>query len=211
VTPLAAAANAPRLRDAAAARQEARRILAERRFHASHPPRPLRPLLDALGRLVAPVGRALSRLASHLPFASGVFWAALVLVVVVFSVVVARSLARRRDRRRLPRLLGSEKDPALAPEALEREAAAAERRGDLALALRLRFRAGVLRLQRTRAVPAAAVLTSRELSRRLHSGEFDRTAQIFDEVVYGGRPAEPADVALSRDDWQQVLRGVRAR
>lgn len=197
--------------DPGSARAEARRILAERRFHESKPPQPLRPLLDALGRLVAPIGRAFARLARHVPIDARVFWTVVAAVVVGVSIVVVRSLARRRDRRLVPSRPGAAPEEArTSPATLEHAANAAEQAGDLELALRLRFRAGVLRLQRARAVPESGILTSRELSRRLHSREFDRAAQVFDEVVYGRRPAQPVDVAMSRDDWQQVLRTAGA-
>ena len=103
------------------------------------------------------------------------------------------------------------RSPADDPAALEREAQAAEGAGELELALRLRFRAGVLRLQRARVVPPSGILTSRELSRRLGSREFDLAAGVFDEVVYGRRPAQPVDVATTREAWQHVLRAVQAR
>jgi hypothetical protein len=214
----AARAAAGDLQSPPGARDEARRILGERRFHASRAPQPLRPVLSAIGRaaerlgqLLRPLWHPFVSLAKAFPGGSTAFWLVLGAIVVAVAAYLFRSLARRRDRRVLAggsRVGATQGDD---PVALERAAERAEGRGELELALRLRFRAGILRLQRARVVPTGGILTSRELSRRLRSREFDLAAGVFDEVVYGRRPAQPVDVATTREAWQQVLRAVQAR
>ena len=81
----------------------------------------------------------------------------------------------------------------------------AEGRGELELALRLRFRAGLVRLARVEAIPQPETLTSRQLVRLLGSEQFRGLARDLDEVVYGGRPASRADVENARTGWPQVL------
>jgi hypothetical protein len=211
------AAAAGDLRTPQGARAEARRILAERRFHRSRPPQPLRPILSAIGRatewvahVLRPVWHPFVSIARNVPGGAPIFWSVLAVAVVTAAAFLFRTAARRRDRRVLAGGERHPRSPADDPAALERAALAAEGSGELELALRLRFRAGVLRLQRARVVPAGGILTSRVLSRQLRSREFDLAAGVFDEVVYGRRPAQPVDVATTREAWQQVLRTVQA-
>jgi hypothetical protein len=186
---------------------------AERRFHRSRPPQPLRPVLSAIGHAAERVAELLRPLWHPFVSLAGVpaFWILLGTVVVAVAAYLFRSLARRRDHRVRAEQGRAGRKAADDPAALERAAQAAEGEGELELALRLRFRAGILRLQGARIVPASGILTSRELSRRLGSREFDLAASVFDEVVYGRRPAQAVDVATTREAWQQVLRAVEAR
>jgi hypothetical protein len=191
--------------DAATARQQAAHILSERRFHRHEVPRPFRGLLDALSRVFEPVVRALGNLFGQ-PL---IGWPLAALVVLVALLVVAQTVRRRGweglhgAAERAPRPV----DPAR----LEREADDAERRGDLERAIRLRFRAGLLRLDRARAIELEASTTSGEVSRRLRSRDFDDVAASFDAVVYGRRPPRGEDVELSRAGWTRVLATVGAR
>lgn len=191
--------------DAATARREAAHILSERRFHRHDVPRPFRGLLDALSRLVEPIVRALGNVFGQ-PL---IGWPLAALVVLAALLLVARTVHRRSweglrgAAERTPRPV----DPAR----LEREADEAERRGDLERAIRLRFRAGLLRLDRAKAIELEASTTSGEVSRRLRSREFDDVAGSFDAVVYGRRPPRGQDVELSRAGWTRVLTAVGAR
>lgn len=184
----------------AAAREEARRILADDRFHEKDLPRPFARPLDWLGdRLEALVG--------HVPGGAAVGWLVLSALVLALALAVALVLARSRAPASLVRdgrpSVSAPPDPAL----LEREADEAERAGELERALRLRFRAGVLRLAERRVVEDPASVTSGELVRRLRSPDFARAAAAFDEVVYGRRAPTADDTRLSRAAWQAVLAG----
>jgi hypothetical protein len=119
-------------------------------------------------------------------------------------------MGRRRAGRQLlagaTRAVGEELDP----RRLEREAAAAERRGDYELALRLLFRAGLLRLHRAEAIEFRESMTTGDVARRLRLPEFDRLGTRFDEIAYGREPALKRDVESTREGWQAVLAEVRA-
>jgi hypothetical protein len=178
----------------------ARAVLAERRFQEAPVPRPFRgllrqiarpldPVLDALGPAAAAVGRAWPLLALGLAALAAVF--------------LARAL-RRPARAGVARAPAGPGQRPQSPEELDRLAEAAERDGRLEAALRLRFRAGLRRLERSRAIPPRPSLLSSEVSRRLRSPAFDRLAATFDEVAYGARPARPDDLAAARAGWQQV-------
>ena len=193
------------------ARQEARRILAERRFNPRPPPRPFRGILRRIGNaLAAPVRAVLRPLGRLLPGFGTLPWYVLAFLVVAGAGVVAFRLAQGRSRPRFSAPGRAGRAP-VSPEELEAEAERAEARGELEMALRLRFRAGLLRLDRVGAVRQRPGLTNAAVSRALRSRTFDALAWDFDEVVYGGRPATAGDVEEARGSWPRVLEEARPR
>jgi hypothetical protein len=191
--------------DAATARQQAAQILSERRFHRHEVPRPFRGLLDALSRVFEPVVQAIDDLFGQ----PAIGWPLAAVVVLAALLLVARAV-RGRARQRLHGF-GERAPRPVDPARLEREADEAERRGDLERAIRLRFRAGLLRLDRAQAIEVEASTTSGEVSRRLRSRDFDDVAASFDAVVYGRRAPRGEDVELSRAGWTRVLATVGVR
>lgn len=192
-------------------RREARIVLAQPRFHGSEVPRPFHRALVWMGEKLAPAGPVFRRLARHVPGGSAVLWLILALLVVGVAAVATVATARWHGLSAPDDRLGADGraarvDPAL----LEREADEAERSGRPADALRLRFRAGLLRLARARVLPARASLTSGEARRSLKLDDFDRLARTHDEVVFGGRQARPEDAVEAREGWQRVLAATRA-
>jgi Domain of unknown function (DUF4129) len=183
------------------AREEARAILAEDRFHETELPRPFAGVLDWLGGRL----RALADLLDPLvPGGDSVLWLLLAAAAALLALAVATQLVRRRapgSRAGGGRTRARRPDPA----ALEREAEDAERAGDLERALRLRFRAGVLRLAERQVLDDPSSATSGSLVRRLGSKPFERAAASFDEVVYGRRAPTVEDVRLAREGWSAVL------
>ena len=193
----------------AQAREEARHILSERRFRGTNVPRPFHGFLSWLERHLHFLARGFDWLAAIVG-GQLVLWTIIAVVVLAAAAFVARQLARRRieaEARGVGRRTRSRgEDPA----ELERLADEAERRGDLEVALRLRFRAGLLRLGRARALPLRPSLRTREARRALRSARFDRLARDFDEVVYGGRSPSAADVEAARTEWPQVVAEARS-
>jgi hypothetical protein len=192
----------------AQAREQAREILSERRFHGTSLPRPFHGILAWLGDRLHFVVRGWDWLAAKLG-GQHVLWALVGAVVLALAAFLAVRLAKRRAEvealgmGRRARARGED------PAELERLADEAERRGDLEVALRLRFRAGLLRLGRARALPLRPSLRTREARRALRSARFDRLARDFDEVVYGGRSPREADVETARSEWPQVVAEAR--
>jgi len=188
--------------DPAQAREEAQRILAERHFHETELPRPLRGALDWIGERLQPIGDLVDRL---LPGGDNVVWLVLAAIVLFLAIVFATRLVRLRgpgaDRGRADARGVGTFDAAQ----LEREADAAELAGDLERALRLRFRAGVLRLMERRQLDDATSSTTGALVRRFPSDAFAAGARSFDEVVYGRREPTPDDARRVREGWQAVL------
>ena len=184
------------------AREEAQRILAERRFRETELPRPLRGVLDWIGDRLQPIGDLVDRL---LPGGDNVAWLLLAAVVLTLATVFATRLVGQRGP---GAQRGHAKEPGVAtfdPAQLEREADAAENAGDLERALRLRFRAGVLRLVERRQLDDPTSITTGALARRFRSDTFAAGARSFDEVVYGRREPTPDDARKVREGWQAVL------
>jgi hypothetical protein len=194
--------------DADRARHDAARILGERRFHPHHAPRPFRGVLKWLNKVLAgpahAIGRVFDRIARHIPGGSITLWTILAALVVALAAFAASRTIRRRAHEALAQPRPVREEP-LDPRRLEREADAAERAGELERAIRLRFKAGLLRLHRAKVIEFRESLTSGEVARKLRSADFDRLARTFDEIVYGRRMAGPPDVQAHRDGWERVL------
>jgi heme exporter protein D len=184
------------------ARADVRDILGDRRYRADPAPRPFRGPLQWLGDRLATIGRWIADIITAVPW---FVWLAvgLVLVALVARGIVTRTRRRRTrpSRARDARVAVAAEDPA----ALERDADAAEAAGDLERAVRLRFRAGLLRLGDRGAIEYRPSLTTTEVHARLGSDTFDQLAERFDEVTYGGEPAAPPDVAAARAGWRRVV------
>ena len=190
------------------AREEARRILAERRFHGTSLPRPFHGILDWLSRHLHFVASGWDWLKAAVGGAD-VLWAILGALVVGIAVFAASRLASRRAGFEALAAERGSRGRVEDPAALERLADEAERRGDLEIAVRLRFRAGLLRLTHARALPGRPSLRTGEARAALHSVRFDALARDFDEIVYGRRAPSADDVAAARNEWPRVLEETR--
>jgi hypothetical protein len=206
---LAAAPDGVRAADAAAARGEARQILSQRRFRGTRIEGPFGGLLDRLGSVVRWLRDLVPNLDRALPGGRAVAWILFAAGVGVFAWLLAGRTVRRRAAGALAAAAGAGGARAETPAALERRADEAERGGDYEEALRLRFRAGLLRLDARGTIAFRPSLPTGEVARTLRSDAFDRLAADFDEVVYGSRPAGEEDVATARREWERVLEGAR--
>jgi hypothetical protein len=186
-------------------RADAREIVAQRRFRGTRVQGPFRAVLDRIGSWLKPLGDLVPRLDRALPGGRAVVWTVLAIAVLVLGWL----LGGRTIRRRAALVPHGDRGAAArqeSPAELERRADEAERRGEHEAALRLRFRAGLLRLDARGAIDYRPSLQTHEVAEALRSAEFDRLAAGFGEVVYGERPASAEDVAAARRDWESVLR-----
>lgn len=196
---------------AAAARDDARRILDGRRYDRSPVPRPFRGVLRRLGGWLRPVTGPLGRLWSAVADNAAVALVAGLAVLAASSVVTARLIRRRTSaglRRGRVRGASGRRDD---PDELDRLAERAEAAGELAWAVRLRFRAGLLRLHLAGAIVDRPALTTGELTRHLPLPHLPALTAAFEEVAYGGRPATAVDVEAARADWPRVLEEASRR
>jgi Domain of unknown function (DUF4129) len=186
----------------------ARDVLSERRFQNTDLPQPLRRPLEALADRLRELGRPLGDLIDALPGEGSIEWIWLALIVAAVAAFVALRLGRRRARLQTAGLRDLHVDRP-DPARLEAEAIRAETEGDLERALRLRFAAGLIRLDERSVIALDPSLTSGDVARQLGSTDFNRVAAIFDEVVYGRRAATADDVTKTRTGWDRVLTGSR--
>ena len=186
------------------ARAQAREILAEPRFEGADVPRPFAGALEWLGDRLQPLADWLDDLGRDVPGGPIALWTVLAGLVIVVAAVVTTTTIRRRAVA-IERARAAARPAAEDPRALEREADRAERDGDWERAVRLRFRAGLLRLDRGRLIEYRPSLTTGEVARAVGSRAFAEVGERFDAIAYGGRPAAPA---RRRRAAQHERRGV---
>ena len=156
--------------DADRAQDAARDVLSQSKFEERDLPRPFQGVLDAIGDALQPIWNWIYGFADDITGGRPeLLLGVLGLLVVVLAVVVAQRLIQRKVK--------SADDTATfdltrrGPSASELEtmAAAAERAGRLEEAIRLEFRAGLMRLAEKGAIPARPSLTSEEIAEHLRS------------------------------------------
>jgi Domain of unknown function (DUF4129) len=187
------------------ARDEARNILSDGRFNHSTGPRPLRKPLESVSDKLRPVWERIVDALLWVPWYVWIVIGAAIVALVVAYVVSA--IKRRATSAPVARTRkhGFDDNESEDPDELERNADEAERDGDLARAIRLRFRAGLLRLGARGAIAYRPSVTTGEVRRELHSDTFDDLATTFEGVAYGEQVAAPPDVDEARRGWSRVL------
>jgi hypothetical protein len=201
----AARLNAPV--DPDQARNAAQHILSGRQYRSAPTPRPFRRPLSWLGDRLHGIFDWLGRVLSDVPWLFVfIVVIGLVIAAIVFAITKVRARRGYADvRRGASRIPGEESED---PDELERFADVAEREGRLDHALRLRFRAGLLRLGERGAIRYRPSLTTSEVRRALGSESFDDLARTFEAVAYGGRDAAPPDLDTARREWPRVVAGA---
>jgi hypothetical protein len=164
------------------------------------------PLVNALGKL----GTWLATLAAGTPGGPVAFWALAAAAVLALAVYGARRALRRLEPDASAATAGAARG-AEDPAALERDAGSAEERGAFGEAVRLRFRAGLLRLGARSTIEYRPSLLTAEVARSLHSPQFDSLNDTFERIAYGGAAARPGDAEASRNGWAAVLSRREAR
>jgi hypothetical protein len=71
--------------------------------------------------------------------------------------------------------------------------------------VRLRFRAGLVRLAERNAILVPRFTPNAAVARIVNSPEFDGLALRFDEIAYGAAPATADDAREARERWSAVL------
>ena len=193
---------------AAPAREQAREILAQRRFQPSSVPTPLRGVRERIGDGVRQLGRPFQKafewVAGWLPGGGSLLWVLLAALVLGGAGMLATRAGARRRLAAGGASEGGDARERVTSAQLRREAERAERAGDLDAALRLRFRAGLLELDSRELIELRPALTNRELLREVPSETLAGLVDGFEAVAYGGKPAEPDDVRSARDGWPRV-------
>jgi hypothetical protein len=170
-------------------------------------------VFDWLAPAIRWVSRAVGSVVALVPGRGAVIWPILAVVVLAGAVLLARRSIRRRARAETEHAQGLRVATAIMDDSreLERRAEEAARAGDLSEALRLRFRAGLIRLDERRLIDLRPSLTTGEVARAVRSPTFAGLAGTFEEVAYGGRPATRADLDTARNSWSRVVEEATAR
>jgi hypothetical protein len=187
------------------ARAQARDILAQGRFHeGAHRD-------GLLHGIFVRFGNWLESLLGAVPGGRIGGWVLLALLVAAVTILVGVVVRRRGRSWEVGPPGVAEAERVAGPDELERRAADAERAGDLDAAVRLRFAAGLLRLDRAQAIELRPSLTSGEVGRALRSADYDAVARTHDAVTYGGRRADGEDAAHAREAWPAIVGEARRR
>jgi hypothetical protein len=196
------------------ARRQAVHILSQPPFvnKPPHFPDPLASVLHFIGRGVDDVlGKPLDWLGRRLfSVTHAVFgrftWLALILLAVIVGVLVGVLLIRRRTRIG-PRSAVARFDTPTGEDAgtLDAAADAAEAKGDLEEAVRLRFRAGLARLESAGVIASRLVTTTDQVRQTVHNPTFDGLAKRHEAIVYAGQTALPDDAGTAREGWPRVI------
>jgi hypothetical protein len=195
---------------AAEARAQAHAVLDDARYKGSGLPRPLEKPLAWLSDKLEPLIDRINNLGTDVPGGPPVVWTLLAMLVLLLAGMGTSTSIRRRA-------IAIERERAAAvpeaddPNALERAAGQAERDEQWERAVRLRFRAGLLRLDRRKVLVYRPSLTTGEVARTLKVPAFDEVGARFDEIAYGGRAAERDDAEASQQGWKDVLAEVGRR
>jgi hypothetical protein len=139
-------------------------------------------------------------------------WAPFVGIAAAIAIgaLLALLLVRRRSRiaaqHSEPRSVTADTHP----DDLEAEADDLAAKGAFAAAVRLRFEAGLLRLERAGLIAGQRTSTDAELAARIGSPTFDGLALRHEEVAYAGQAADHHDVHQARIGWPRVPDEARA-
>jgi hypothetical protein len=164
--------------------------------------------LQWLGDRITSASRHIADAVSAFP---GIWIAGLVAALALVVWMIAKRRKGRAARAKTGKASRTAAGAAESADALERAADAAERDGDLDRAVRLRFRAGLLRLGDRGVITYRPSVTTSEVRTALDSARFDDLAGTFEAVTYGGRPAGTPDVDTARREWPHVLEETARR
>jgi hypothetical protein len=200
------------------ARRQAAHILSQPPFttRPGHVPDPLGGVLRDIGHWLGDIGRPFARLwKDGFSLFHGVFGSftdpVLIIAAVTAGGLVAWRLIRRRTRIGVRQEADAQAATSDRAADLEAAAAAAEDEGDLEAAVRLRFRAGLVRLESAGIIAGPLVTTTEHVSQALRNRTFDHLAERHEAIAYAGSTASPVDATSAREGWPRVIDEVRPR
>lgn len=203
---------------ASAARREAQNILSQPPFKPSHSsaPAPFTGALRTFGRwIAAPFQWVWRHLFVHIGhgFTSifGSWWPFVaVALAVAAGVLIGTILIRRRGKAPARVRPGAGVRPSVeTAEQLDAQARAAEAEGDFATAVRLSFRAGLLRLEEIGVIDDRLATSDTRLRRQLSSQTFDKIVLSHELIAYGDTPATAGDAEEARESWPVLVSAAR--
>lgn len=141
-----------------------------------------------------------------------------VLLVLLLLFLIARMIMGVSRVARMPQeeqSLRQRRRQTLTVAELERMAAASHQKGDPIEAVRLLFRAAILRLEKAEKRPNRPGATNRELLRKYRAVEIQTPLKTMVETIdakwFGGRPSEPDDYLRSHEAYKTLCSFVTAK
>lgn len=129
----------------------------------------------------------------------------LLAAMLVLAVVVATVIARRRISAETDQQRAMDVERRGDAEELEDLANAAEAAGRFEDALRLRFRAGLMRLDDLDVIAYDPAMATGAVRSAVAMAEFDTVASQFERVAYSDYAPQQTDVTSHQQGWQTVL------
>lgn len=129
----------------------------------------------------------------------------LLAAVLGLAVAVAAVIAKRRLRAETDQQRAINVERRGDADELEDLANTAEAAGRFEEAVRLRFRAGLMRLDDLEVIAYDPALATGAVRGAVHMGEFDAVASQFERVAYSDYAPQRTDVTSHRQGWQTVL------
>lgn len=134
----------------------------------------------------------------------------LALAILAIAAVAARGAGQRTILEREV-ALGGKKPKRASGRDLSREADEAERRGDFAAAVRLRFQAGLTRLDELGSIELRPSLTASGAVRESGLPAIGGLAVAYERVAFGGREASAGDAESQKRGWSEVVNQARSQ
>ena len=204
--------------DTSAARDAAREILGRREFRPEGSPKPLEGVVtwigDRLNGIAEGIGDFFSGLFKPLFELLPGMWGLVLGIVLCVGIAAFVIWLVSRNVVRAPKIAATGSNgaaPDVDPNELEAAAQRAEREEQFDLAIRLRYRAGLIRLDRAGVIELQPWNTAAVLTRKVGSPRFDRITDTFEAITYGGRAATGTQVNTVRAEWSTLLTEVSYR
>ena len=145
--------------------------------------------------------RRLRRSRGSGPGLSWLLYGAIIAAIVALAIWLGRRAVNQEVTEAIKRKRAASPGPLRPGRARARWPTEAERNGETATALRLRFQACLLRLAEAGAIKLRPSLTARGAGRQLRSAEFDEMVTSFESVAYGGREPSRGEARAARESW----------
>ncbi len=201
-----------------AAKNAVKKILNGPQFHPPQPPRPFAGILNFFSRYIhkylspiihwisnsiyGPLNRSLN----------GYMYPSILVVVAFFVIIIAAIIIHRRPSTGKKLFKASDAElPDVDPETLDALAEKAHFNQDYKLSIRLRFKAGLTRLEKQGLIINQQSQTLLQLSGEIPSNTFSALANDLTLIVYGNEPATESLSNFSKLNWPNVLVEVNAR
>lgn len=193
--------------DPAEARRLAEKILSDRKYKEVRPPNPFERPIAWVGGTVRRLFSAVADFVDKLiPGNARQAWGVIALVAGLATALFVIQLAVRRQRIRaagdVDKLNLSTEDPS----ELEALAAAAASRSNFGESIRLRFRAGLVRLEQNRRITDPTHQTNGDIYEAVRAEPLLDLQRQFDHVIYGGSEANAQDEVEAVRNWNDLLR-----